>query len=121
MGARKKDKAAAGIIIRDDQGEIMVALSEPIGRPPDASGAEIMPLLIVVQFAMDNDIEDMVLEGDNLQTSNCVRTSHVRQRYVAEHVYAKFGKSISGRNVWWDNFPNFVCKVSCTDARAPME
>ncbi|KAL3510931.1 hypothetical protein ACH5RR_030332 [Cinchona calisaya] len=124
-GAWKKKKAAVGIIIRDDQGEIMVALSEQIGRTPDANGAEIMPLLDAVQFALDNDIEDMVLEGDDLhlvnmlkngilehsqyrhliqhlkllfQTSKCVRTSHVRQDML-QHMYMQnlVGVSVVGK------------------------
>ncbi|KAL3510019.1 hypothetical protein ACH5RR_029420 [Cinchona calisaya] len=49
-GAWIEDKATVKIIIGDDQGEIMVALTEQIGRTPDDEGAEIMELLIVCYF-----------------------------------------------------------------------
>ncbi|XP_075659781.1 uncharacterized protein LOC142629643 [Castanea sativa] len=76
-GAVFKDLSSAGIgvILRDDKGNVIGALSQRLYAPLGPLEAEAKAMEAAILFARDMGIHDIVLEGDSLQVSNFLKGS----------------------------------------------
>ncbi|XP_075674823.1 uncharacterized protein LOC142644018 [Castanea sativa] len=65
--------AGLGVIIRDADGQVVGALSQQIYAPLDALEAEAKAMEVVVLFARDVGIQEIIFEGDSLQVYNFLK------------------------------------------------
>lgn len=62
----KRNAAMVRVIIRDDKGRVIAALSKKIPAPLGAVETEAKAFESGLQFAKDIGIQDLILEGDSL-------------------------------------------------------
>nr|POE83174.1 hypothetical protein CFP56_73043 [Quercus suber] len=62
---KETNEAGIGVVIQNDKGEILAALSENIVMPSSVVMVEILATQRVVQFALEIDILHSIFEGDS--------------------------------------------------------
>jgi ribonuclease HI len=60
-------EAGIGVIIRNDQGNVMASLSQRIPYPHSVAAVEVYAARSATQFALDLGFRDLIFEGDSLQ------------------------------------------------------
>ena len=63
---------SVGVLIRDEEGNIIGALSKKIWVPLKAIEIEAKAVEVGLQFAKDLSIRDFILEGDSLFVINAL-------------------------------------------------
>ena len=63
---KHRKKARIGVVIRDETGEVIVALSKIVNAPLGALEIEALAMEIGVSFARDVGTREAVFEGDSL-------------------------------------------------------
>lgn len=71
------DLPASGIrvIIRNDRGQVMAALSSMGGVVQDSEEAAVLACRKALEFAMDADFSDLIVEGDNTAVMNYITSA----------------------------------------------
>ncbi|XP_075665274.1 uncharacterized protein LOC142634926 [Castanea sativa] len=69
---RDQSTAGMGVLLRDDKGQVVGALSLQIYAPLGPLEAEAKAMEAVVIFARDIGIQDVIFEGDSLQVCNAM-------------------------------------------------
>ena len=54
-----------GVLIRDEQGRVVAALSQKLNAPLGALEVEAKAVEVAIQFATDVGISDFIMEGDS--------------------------------------------------------
>ena len=62
-----------GALIRDEEGNVIGALSKKISAPLKAVEIEAKAVEVGLQFAKDLSIQDFILEGDSLLAVNALK------------------------------------------------
>ena len=69
----KAQKAVGiGVLIRDEQGRVVVVLSQKLNAPLGALEVEAKAVGVALQFARDVGISDFIMEGDSLIVYNAL-------------------------------------------------
>ena len=58
------DEAGIGVVIRNENGEVMAALSEKIALPPSVETLELLAAKRATVFAMELGFQRVIFEGD---------------------------------------------------------
>ena len=144
-GAVFKEQKAAGIgvLIRDEQGQIVATLRQKINAHLGALEVEAKAVEVALQFARDVGILDFILEGDSLIVHNAlcglspppslvaaiisgalgscgmfrqVDFSHIRrQGNKPAHLLAKHTKGIVDFVAWLEKTPCFLMQALTHD------
>ena len=61
-----------GVLIRDEQGRVVAALSQKLNAPLGALEVEAKAVEVAIQFARDVGIFDFIMEGDSLIVYNAL-------------------------------------------------
>ena len=61
-----------GVIIRNDRGQVMAALSSKGGAVQDSEVAEVLACRKALEFALDADFSNLIVEGDNTTVMNSI-------------------------------------------------
>ncbi|KAL0003498.1 hypothetical protein SO802_017279 [Lithocarpus litseifolius] len=69
---KTQKSAGVGVLIRDEHGQIVAALSQKINAPLGALEVEAKAVEIALQFARDVSISDFIMEGDSLVIYNAL-------------------------------------------------
>ncbi|KAK9992106.1 hypothetical protein SO802_027091 [Lithocarpus litseifolius] len=69
---KTQKSAGVGVLIRDDQGLIVAALSQKINAPLGALEVEAKAVEVALQFARDVGISDLIIEGDSFVIYNAL-------------------------------------------------
>ena len=125
-----------GVLIRDAQGRVVVALSQKLNAPLGALEVEAKAVEVALQFARDVGISNFIMEGDSLIVYNAlcghsfppslvatiisgaigfcglfhrVEFSHIcRQGNKPAHILAKHAKGIDDYVAWLEETPCFL-------------
>ena len=62
----KKNRLGVGMIIRDDVGDVIAAMSLTIQTKPTPVVREAIEVFYVAEFGRDIGVKDVILEGDSL-------------------------------------------------------
>lgn len=68
----KKKQAGVGVVIRDDAGQVIAALSRKLYSPLGPLETEAKAMEIGVIFAMEVGVRDVTFEGDSLEIYNAI-------------------------------------------------
>lgn len=126
-------RSGVGTIIRNENGEVMAALSATGPFVQDSEEAEIVACRKALEFAKDAGFSDLVVEGDNVNvmraiTSNCMDNSRLgtiiedihclvsglrwssvscvkSSANIAAHCLARFARNVSDELVWIEDCP----------------
>ncbi|XP_065634478.1 uncharacterized protein LOC136069648 [Quercus suber] len=140
---KTQKSAGVGVIIRDEQGLVVAALSQKINAPLGALEAKAKAVEIALQFAMDVGVYDFILEGDSLLVYNAlcghssppssvasvisgalvfyglfrqVEFSHIRrQGNTPAHLLAKHALGIVDYIAWMEETPCFLMQALTND------
>ena len=74
---------SVGVLIRDEEGNIIGALSKKIWVPLKAIEIEAKAVEVGLQFAKDLSIRDFILEGDSLLVINALKELSPPPSFVA--------------------------------------
>ena len=137
-GAVFADQRAAGVgaLIRDEEGNVIGALSKKILAPLKAVEIEAKAVEVGLQFAKDLSVQEFILEGDSLLVINALKDlspppssvaaiissslsvsqefrqvvfSHIRrQGNRPAHLLAKYASGIDDFSVWLEEEPCFL-------------
>ena len=69
----KTKQAGVGVLVRDEDGNVIAALARKLDSPLDALATEAKALEIGVSFAEEVGLRDVVFEGDSLLVINTVQ------------------------------------------------
>ena len=136
-----------GVLIRDEKGQVMVAIRKKIHTPLDALAAEAKAMEISIQFTWDMGFREVTFETDSnhlckilqgkVEADYSVETicesilmqvgsfrfvhfSHVkRQGNKPAHILAQFAKQIGDLVVWLEETPNLT-ELMCAQDVAPL-
>ena len=72
---RESDKAGIGVVIRDSKGQVLVALSEQLVKPPSVEILELLAARRAVKFTAELGYAQFVCEGDSELVVNSLRGS----------------------------------------------
>ncbi|KAL0009952.1 hypothetical protein SO802_005060 [Lithocarpus litseifolius] len=125
--------SSVGAVIRNERGEVTVALSAMGPFVQDSEEAEIVACQKALEFAIDVGFTDLVIEGDNVNVmraidSNCMDSSRLgtviedihclvsglrwsavscvkRSANAVAHCLAHFAKNVSEELVWIEDCP----------------
>ena len=64
--AAKEKQMGVGVLIRDEQGNVITGLSKPVMALYDPASAEALAALCAVEFCLEVGIQKFILEGDSL-------------------------------------------------------
>ena len=138
------ENSGVGVIIRNDRGEVMAALSAKGPLVTGSEEAEIFACRRAVEFAVDCGFSELVLEGDNqalmdalrkrkglsswlghvLQDVLCLldRLSWVQVGFVTRsannfaHILARYAKDLVEDIVWIEDSPPVVVEALYLDS-----
>jgi len=73
------DMIALGIdvIIRNDRGQVMVALSSKSHTVVDSEEAEVLACRKALEFEVDAGFSELIVEGDNVNVINSIKSDRV--------------------------------------------
>ena len=136
--------AGMGVLIRDDKGRVVGALSQNFHAPLGTLEAEAKAMEAAVLFARDLGVQDITFEGDSLQVCNFLAGSTVVPPAVANvlegirfhlqffrsyafshvkragnkpaHLLAQHAKFVSSYELWVEETPSFLETVIASDA-----
>ena len=143
-GALFKDinKAGLGVIIRDNQGQVLASLSEQVQLPCSSDLVEAIAAARAIALAHDLSLSNYILEGDSdkviialkrnddslsefghilasaktLTDVNCITFSHTRRiDNAVAHNLAKHARHVIGFKVWMEDVPSHLHSVLCAD------
>ena len=143
-GALFKDinKAGLGVIIRDNQGQVLASLSEQVQLPCSSDLVEAIAAAWAIALAHDLSLSNYILEGDSdkvitalkrnddslsefghilasaksLTDVNCITFSHTRRIGNAiAHNLAKHARHVIGFKVWMEDVPSHLHSVLCVN------
>ena len=125
--------SGVGAIIRNERGEVMLALSAKGPSAQDSEEAEMLACRKALEFAIDVGISDLIIEGDNVSVmrvvaSNCLDGSRLgnvledihclasalrwcsvscvkRTANSVAHSLARFARNVSDELVWIEDSP----------------
>ena len=66
-----------GVIIRNDRGQVMAALSSKSHAVVDNEEAEVLACRKALEFAMDAGFLELIVEGNNINVMNSIRSARV--------------------------------------------
>ena len=123
-----------GVIIRDSEGMVIVALSQKLALPLGALEIESKAMEVEVQFALDVGVRDVMLEGDSkcicnalqglgetassvqnvvagmihlAQAFRSIAFSHTKkQANVPAHLLAQYAANINNYVAWLEECPS---------------
>ena len=135
--------AGVGVLIQDEEGNVIDALSKKISAPLKAVEIEAKAVEVGLQFAKDLSIQDFIIEGDSLLVINALKElspppssvaaiisnsllvsqefrqvvfSHVRrQSNKPTHLLAKYAFGIDDFSVWLEEEPCFLNQALIQD------
>ena len=138
-----------GVIIRNEKGEVMGAMSAKGPRVTDSLEAKALACRKALEFAMDIGFSDIVIEGDCVQVINAIKASkanlsllgHVvediqvlilglrwaevrwvkRSANLVTHNLARYAKNISNDVIWLQDSPTSALDSLYHDYLAIME
>ena len=71
-----------GVVVRDDQGRVILAQGKSISAMYDLATGEAMAALVAVDLCRDMGVFDVILEGDSLEVVNSINEDlNSRRRY----------------------------------------
>lgn len=133
-----------GVLIRDDKGRVVGALSQNFHAPLGPLEVEAKAMEAAVLFARDLGVQDITFEGDSLQVCNFLASSTGVPLVVANvlegirfhlqffcsfafshlkrasnkptHLLAQHAKFVSSYEVWVEETPSFLETVITSDA-----
>ena len=143
-GALFKDinKAGLGVIIRDNQGQVLASLSEQVQLSCSSDLVEAIAAARAIALAHDLSLSNYILEGDSdkvitalkrnddslsefghilasaksLTDVNCITFSHTRRiGNAVAHNLAKHARHVIGIKVWMEDVPSHLHSVLCAD------
>ena len=133
-----------GVVIRNDKGEVMAALSAkgPLGM--DSEEAEVLAGRKALEFALDVGFTDMVLERDNIGVMRSIQSNGVNNsslghiygdiHYLATsfkawfvsyvkrttnsvaHSLAKYARHVVDERVWLEEYPSLALEALYFDS-----
>ena len=137
-----------GVLIHDEQGRVVVALSQKLNAPLGALEEEAKAVEVALQFARDVGISDFIMEVDSLIVYNAlcghssppssvatiisgairfcglfhrVEFSHIRrQGNKPAHILAKHAKGIVDYVAWLEETPFFLMQTLNHDVSIPF-
>ena len=136
---KEQKSAGIGVLIRDEQGQVVAALSQKINAPLGALEVEVKAVEVALQFARDVGISDFIMERDSLIVHNAlcgispppslvagalgfcgmfrqVDFSHIqRQGHKPAHLLAKHAKCIVDYVAWIEETPCFLMQALTHD------
>lgn len=71
----ESDEAGIGVVIRDCRGEVKVALSEKIKKPPTMDVLELLATKRAMAFSLKTKTSRVVLEGDSASMIKAIQLS----------------------------------------------
>ena len=129
-------KVGVGVVIRNERGEFLGALSELLDYGLDAVDAEALAALRAIEFAAEVCLFSMIFEGDCLQVIKALqsmefdaaRIGHIyslarsklslfssfsvvhvfREGNSVAHRLAKFARNVVGSQIWLEHVPSFL-------------
>ncbi|XP_059461760.1 uncharacterized protein LOC132190696 [Corylus avellana] len=135
----KQNRLDFGVIIRDDRGRVLTALSKTLNSIQELVVGEAMGALAAVEFSRDSGFFDVILEGDSKQVVDAItntgpswskyehiagdiqevrktfRTWEVRHvkrvANEAAHRLAKAAIREEGEGIWLEDTPNSILDV----------
>ncbi|XP_075665477.1 uncharacterized protein LOC142635157 [Castanea sativa] len=66
-----------GVIIRNDRGQVMAALSSKSHAVVDSKEAEVLARRRALEFAVDAGFSELIVEGDNANVMHSIRSDRV--------------------------------------------
>ena len=136
---REDNSAGVGVVIRDEQGFLVAAMTDKIPLPYSVSAVEVLAAVKALRFAGDIGLESFILEGDSKITIDAlagnnmehaefgnlieeakwlssqfsdVSYSHVkRQANFAAHNSARHARHVSEFAVWMEDVPPHLFAV----------
>ena len=139
----KTKQAGVGVMVRDEQGNVIAAMSRKLDFPLGALETEAKALEIGVNFAKEVGLRDVVFEGDSLMVINAVHSSgdaaasvqniihsvlrnvqcfttfdflHTkRQGNAPAHLLAQHAKYVENVIVWLEECPSLVAHACAHD------
>ena len=69
----ESEKVGLGVVIRNGEGQVLVAMSEQIIKPPSVEILELLAARHAVSFAAESGHEQVVCEGDSESVVNSLR------------------------------------------------
>ena len=136
-----------GVLIRDEQGRVVAALSQKLNAPLGALEVEAKAVEVAILFARDVGISDFIMVGDSLIVYNAlcghssppssvatiisgaigfcglfhrVEFSHIcRQGNKPAHILAKHAKGIVDYVAWLEKTPCFLMQALNHDVLIP--
>ena len=143
----KNKQAGAGVIIRNEAGEVIAALSKKWKWPLGALEAEAKALEAGVEFARDVGISEAEFESDSLVLCNAVQglisppvsvlnvlagvmnqlsrfrqwsITHIkRQGNVPAHLLAQYAKDVEDYVAWLEEYPSLIEHACMHDRNVP--
>ena len=143
----KNKQAGAGVIIRNEAGEVIAALSKKWKWPLGALEAEAKALEAGVEFARDVGISEAEFESDSLMICNAVQglisppvsvsnvlagvinqlsrfrhwsITHIkRQGNVPAHLLAQHAKDVEDYVAWLEEYPSLIEHACMHDRNVP--
>ena len=137
-----------GVLIHDEQGRVVVALSQKLNAPLGALEVEAKAVEVALQFARDVGISDFIMEVDSLIVYNALcghssppssvatiisgairfcglfhrfEFSHThRQGNKPAHILAKHAKGIVDYVAWLEETPFFLMQALNHDVSIPF-
>ena len=61
----ESDQAGLGVVIRNSEGQVMVALSEKIKKPHSAQSVELLAARRAVTFCIETGFQNSIFEGNS--------------------------------------------------------
>ena len=88
-----------GVVIRNDKGEVMVALSARGPPVTDSEEAEVLAGRKALEFALDSGFSEVVLEGDNVGVMRSIQSKGANNSSLG-HIYGDIHCLEAGFRVW---------------------
>lgn len=141
----KRKQVGIGVVIRDNLGEVVAALSKKMELPLGALEIEAKALEEGIQFASDVGVRDVIFEGDSMTIYNSVQglseppssvqnivagilrnvqsfrtfefTHTRRQGNVPAHLLAQYAANVESYSAWLEECPSFMVHACEQDGR----
>ena len=91
--------SGVGVVIRNDKGEVMAALSARGPPVTDSEEAKVLAGRKALEFALDLGFSEVVLEGDNIGVMRSIQSKGANNSSLG-HIYGDIHCLAAGFRVW---------------------
>jgi ribonuclease HI len=88
-----------GVVVRDDQGKVILAQGKSILAMYDPATGEAVAALVAVELYRDLDVFDVILEGDSLEVVNAINEDRSSRRKYG-HILDDIKMVLSSLRSW---------------------